>query len=168
MDSEQLKPRSQKRLDILKGLKVEKKYGNFHFWMRKVYLFVWLFNGQDPINIQAGIDNDPRHEDDYKGQTDVELRKELFNEGLLGRYDPFCITQVEATEAWINTKAMINPTLPRISDIDSFIISPDPANRETILEACKDLYDMFSELMNKEVLEFIEDRRCSGAMPRLG
>lgn len=168
MDSEQLKPKSQNRLDILKNLKVKKAFGNFHFWMRKVCLFVWLFNGQDPIDIQAGIDNDPRHEEDYKGQTDVELRKELSKEGLLGNYDPFFITQVEATEAWIKTKAMINPALPGIGAIDSFIINPDPANRETILEACKVLYDMFSELMNKEVLEFTEDRRCAGAIPRLG
>lgn len=45
-------------------------------------------------------------------------------------------------------------------------LKQDKITKEDARKACSELYDMFSEFLDDDVLEFIEDPRCPGGRPR--
>jgi len=54
--------------------------------------------------------------------------------------------------------------LKKNSHLDPY--APDRITKEEAEEACRKLYEMFNMPLDDEVLRFLDDKRCSGGMPR--
>ena len=46
-------------------------------------------------------------------------------------------------------------------------LKQDKITQKDALKACSELYDMFSEFLDDDVLDFIKDPRCAGSRPRI-
>ena len=138
--------------------------------MRKVTLYVWLApqgGSEDKACIlPAEIDKkQDAHPEDWSGQRDIDLRKELIGMTLV---EPDLeISYKEAKEACDKVCGWLHDNL--LADVKKFFEkTTDTDLKKAALKQCRDLYNMFREPLNAEVLDFMEDRRCAGSNPRLG
>jgi len=114
---------------------------NVHFWLRKIFLFVWLVEpNQDPITIVTRINElekdleqeilDKLNNKDLGEEDEQELRARLANKKMLKDYNATEISQNEA------------------------------------LEACEKLYKLLREPFEPAKQSSKQDPACEGGLPR--